>query len=429
MSDYSEAAAPHSATSVVRINLPTNQVNAEVYIHRSFRYPRLRFRLRAAAFPPAFSFSPASIVEPSNRPDPPHSRAPHTIIMWPVGRLLLAVAALAVAIRYAPRGPPPPTSDAASGIPFARGGRPAPGSGAFFDVVAPHYDLANRLISIGLDRSWRDTLVAAVLPSPAPTAGGSDGGGGGRDGRPLVALDVATGTGDVALVLAAHPAVGRVVGVDPSAEMLSRARVKAADAAAAAADGEPVATFEAGTAEALAHPDGTFDVATVAFGVRNFRSRPDGLADLARVLAPGGVLGVLEVSSPGAGPAGTAARALVTAVVPLVGGGVGLARCVEGAAAAVAAKAVAAGDDGAGGAGGGDGDFDWRAFGRALADGWAAGVADYTYLVHSMMAFPGPPAFTTMLTAAGFEHVRHTRLSPWGLGPDLYVATKKAVAA
>lgn len=192
-------------------------------------------------------------------------------------------------------------------------------------------------------------------------------------------------------------------------------------------DAKLLATFEAGTAEALPHPDGTFDVATVAFGVRNFASRPAGLADLARVLSPGGVLGVLEVSAPAPGPAGTAARAFVTAVVPAIGGAAGLLGAVDGAAAAVAGRAaVAERRHGAGAAAGG---FDWRAFGAALSAGWTAGVADYTYLANSMMAFPGPPAFTAMLTAAGFGHVRHTRLGPWGLGPDLYVAIKEGVAA
>ncbi|GAB0496072.1 hypothetical protein MMPV_007382 [Pyropia vietnamensis] len=357
--------------------------------------------------------------------------------MWSMGSLLFAVAALALAFRYAPSGPPPrPIHAAAAAAAAAVRGDPAPGSGAFFDAVAPHYDVANRLISLGLDHSWRDTLVTAVLPDAGGDGDDGDGGGGGRNGRSgdgqrLAALDVATGTGDVALALAARPTVRRVVGVDPSVEMLSRARDKAAAAAVAAVDtsaadtpptatdgGSSVVSFEAGVAEALSYPDGTFDVATVAFGVRNFHSRVDGLADLARVLGPGGVLGVLEVSPPGPGLGGTAARAFVSTVVPLVGGGAGLLRSVEGAAEAVAAKVVATGD--------GRGAFDWLAFGRALADGWSAGVADYTYLAQSMMAFPGPPEFSAMLVTAGFQDVTHTRLGPWGLGPDLYVATKAA---
>lgn len=110
--------------------------------------------------------------------------------MWPVGRLLFAAAAAAVAIRYARLGTAPPPTDrgaSAGGAGARGGGGPTAGSGAFFDTVAPHYDAANRLISLGLDRSWRDALVAAVVPAPRPPSAVTDGGhvgGGRRDGRP-----------------------------------------------------------------------------------------------------------------------------------------------------------------------------------------------------------------------------------------------------
>ncbi|OSX78370.1 hypothetical protein BU14_0111s0039 [Porphyra umbilicalis] len=136
---------------------------------------------------------------------------------------------------------------------------------------------------------------------------------------------MATGTGDVALALAAHPAVGRVVAVDPSPLMLAGARVKAAAAATTTVDtvAPPPVSFVQGTAEGLPYADGEFAVATVAFGVRNFGDRSAGLAQLARVLRPGGTLGVLEVSPPGPGLGGAAARAFVSLLVPAVGGGWG----------------------------------------------------------------------------------------------------------
>ncbi len=144
-----------------------------------------------------------------------------------------------------------------------------------FDRIAPRYDLLNRAMTMGLDRSWR--RQAAAL---ADLAAGDR------------ALDVCTGTGDLALELAARTtAKGQVVGLDVSPEMLERAREKAS------ARGDDV-RFEVGDATDLPYADDAFDAVTVAFGVRNLASLDRGLAEMARVVRPGGRMVVLEISTP-----------------------------------------------------------------------------------------------------------------------------------
>ena len=156
---------------------------------------------------------------------------------------------------------------------------------AMFDRIAPRYDRLNQVLSLGIDKSWRRTLIREVLHA-----------------QPTRALDVATGTGDLALALSLA-GVPEVVGVDISQEMLAVARTKAAGV-----------RFERADCEALPFADGAFDVATVAFGVRNF--------ELVRMLRPGGVLAILELSTP-TSPIVRAAHGLYTrAVLPRVGAAV-----------------------------------------------------------------------------------------------------------
>jgi demethylmenaquinone methyltransferase/2-methoxy-6-polyprenyl-1,4-benzoquinol methylase len=146
---------------------------------------------------------------------------------------------------------------------------------AMFDRIAPRYDLLNRTMTAGLDGRWRRAAAAA-----ADLAAGDR------------ALDCCTGTGDLALALADRVASpGGVVGVDFSAQMIARAREKAERRGARV-------TFEVADALDLPFPDGAFDAATVAFGIRNVADLDRGLAEMARVVRPGGRVVVLEITTP-----------------------------------------------------------------------------------------------------------------------------------
>jgi len=145
-----------------------------------------------------------------------------------------------------------------------------------FASIAPRYDLLNRLLSAGQDQRWRRALVARL---PALRSGDR-------------ILDLCTGTGDVALAVAAH--AGRDVRVHASdfcEEMVSRAPAKAAGAGATPA-------FFVADALALPYPAARFRAVTVAFGLRNIQDPQAALREMARVLAPGGRLLILEFSKP-----------------------------------------------------------------------------------------------------------------------------------
>ena len=120
------------------------------------------------------------------------------------------------------------------------------------------------------------------------------------------ALDVATGTGDLAVELASRGA--EVVGMDFSEAMLELARRKA-----------PSLTFEAGDAQALAYPDASFDATTVGFGARNFGDLRLGLSEMARVVRPGGRVVVLEITTPTRPPLSTFFSLWFDRVVPALG--------------------------------------------------------------------------------------------------------------
>ncbi len=173
-----------------------------------------------------------------------------------------------------------------------------PGSGEMFDAIAGRYDRLNRLLSLGLDRRWRRRLVAALGPLRADDC----------------VLDVATGTGDVALAIAAaHPTV-RVVGVDPSAQMLAHGDAKIAARGVAAR-----VRLQRGDAERLPFADASFAASTIAFGIRNVTDRAAGLAELVRVTRPGGVVAILELGEPDGALLGRLARWHVRVVVPRLG--------------------------------------------------------------------------------------------------------------
>ncbi|HTI35886.1 MAG TPA: bifunctional demethylmenaquinone methyltransferase/2-methoxy-6-polyprenyl-1,4-benzoquinol methylase UbiE [Miltoncostaea sp.] len=156
----------------------------------------------------------------------------------------------------------------------AAGRLPAGEVRAMFDRIAPRYDLLNRAMTAGLDGRWRRTAAAL-----ADVAAGDR------------ALDVCTGTGDLAFALADRVTPsGEVVGVDFAERMLDRARAKA--------EGRPGLRFEAADALDLPFADDAFDAATVAFGIRNVDDLDRGIAEMARVVRPGGRVVILEITTP-----------------------------------------------------------------------------------------------------------------------------------
>jgi demethylmenaquinone methyltransferase / 2-methoxy-6-polyprenyl-1,4-benzoquinol methylase len=208
------------------------------------------------------------------------------------------------------------------------------GSGQMFDAIAGRYDLVNRIMSFGTDHSWRRKTVAALKLGEHP--------------NPHV-LDLATGTGDVALeVIRQHPSA-TVTGADPSEKMLEvgREKVKAAEL-------EQQIKLVTGAAETLPFEDETFDGVTIAFGIRNVSDRPAGLREMLRVAKPGGRVAILELNEPESGWTAPFAKLHIRKIVPLVGGLI-------------------------------------------------SGNKEYRYLQNSIAAFPPASEFTQSMRDAGFE--------------------------
>ena len=202
---------------------------------------------------------------------------------------------------------------------------------AMFDRIAGVYDRMNSVMTAGMHHRWRSR--AADLAA----AGAGD-----------TVLDVATGTGDLALEMSRRVGpTGIVIGSDFSEQMLALARRKAPDL-----------MWEWGNALELGYESDRFDAVTVGFGARNFSDLDQGLRELARVAKPGGRVVVLEITTPTRPPLSTFYRAWFDRVVPLIGR--------------------------------------------------VAGDADaYTYLPNSVKRFPGPHELAQRLDAVGLEDVRY----------------------
>ena len=215
----------------------------------------------------------------------------------------------------------------------------ADGSGAMFDSIAPGYDRLNRLMSLGMDRGWRRRLVRALELT-------DDSG---------EVIDLATGTGDVAqTIITKHPNI-TVVGVDPSSEMLRVAEGKL----------DPQKTrWYRGGAENLAFADDRFLGATMAFGLRNIPDRLKALQEMRRVVRPGHVVAVLELTQPRGHMFAALARFHVHHIVPRLG-------------------AMLSGPDA------------------------------YAYLARSIAAFPPPGDIVELMTQAG---IREARAEPLAFG-------------
>jgi demethylmenaquinone methyltransferase/2-methoxy-6-polyprenyl-1,4-benzoquinol methylase len=161
-----------------------------------------------------------------------------------------------------------------------------------FDRIAGAYDVMNSVMTAGLHHAWRRRAADLAAVGPGNRV-----------------LDVATGTGDLAVELASRVGPeGEVIGSDFSEEMLARARVKA-----------PALTFEWANAMELPYEDGRFDAATVGFGARNFSDLDRGLREMARVVRPGGRVVILEITTPQRPPLSTFFSLWFDRIVPLVG--------------------------------------------------------------------------------------------------------------
>jgi len=213
-----------------------------------------------------------------------------------------------------------------------------------FRSVARRYDLMNDLMSFGLHRAWKDALVTAIDP---PKRG------------PFAHLDIAGGTGDVALrVLAAGGEATRVTVCDINPDMLAIGRERAA----ATGLGDSLTFIEA-NAEALPFSDRSFDSASIAFGIRNVTRIDVALAEAFRVLKIGGKFLCLEFSAVDVPGLDRLYELYSFNVIPALG-------------------RVVAGD-----------------------------AQSYRYLVESIRRFPNPQAFAAMLRAAGFARVTHKTMS------------------
>ena len=244
---------------------------------------------------------------------------------------------------------------------------------AMFDRIAGVYDLMNGAMTAGLHHRWR--ARAADLAGLAPGS---------------VVLDVASGTGDLALELARRVAPGgEVVGCDFAEAMLERARAKAAARGhgGALAGGAVAPRFEWADAMSLPYADRSFDAATVGFGARNFADLARGLAEMARVVRPGGRVVVLEITTPTKPPLSLFSRLWFDRFVPALG-------VLAGALAARPRARPPAGDRGADGA-------------SDRGHGAAAIAQAYDYLPSSVRRFPGPRELAGEMERAGLAQVRY----------------------
>ena len=220
-----------------------------------------------------------------------------------------------------------------------------------FDDISPKYDFLNHFLSFGIDYSWRKRLVRMLA-----------------ERKPVSVLDVATGTGDLAIAIAPlNPQ--KISGIDISEKMLEVARVKLAEKGL-----DKLITLRRADAEKIPFSDNSYDAITVAFGVRNYENLEKGLQEMKRVLKPGGVMLILEFSHPSSFPMKQLYGIYSRFVIPVMG------RIISGNSKA------------------------------------------YSYLPESVAAFPSGKDFLDILVKLGFAHPQQVQLS-MGIA-SIYVAEK-----
>jgi demethylmenaquinone methyltransferase/2-methoxy-6-polyprenyl-1,4-benzoquinol methylase len=221
-----------------------------------------------------------------------------------------------------------------------------------FDHIAPQYDFLNQVLSFGIHKSWRRRTIKKL-----------------RALKPRVMMDVATGTGDLAIEAVRQLSPDKIVGVDISEGMMKFGRGKVKQLKL-----DHIISFESGDSENLPFPENSFDAVTVGFGVRNFAHLQKGIDGMYRVLKPGGMLVVLEFSKPHQFPMKQGYAFYSRFILPLIG----------------------------------------RMFSRDKRA--------YSYLPESIAAFPEGPKFLEVMKKSGFSDVSWQPLT-FGIA-SIYVGRK-----
>lgn len=210
-----------------------------------------------------------------------------------------------------------------------------------FNNISKTYDFLNHFLSLGIDIVWRKKAIGELLTT-----------------KPQKILDVATGTGDFAFESIKILQPQQIIGVDISEGMLEVARKKIADRNLG-----HVFSVQKGDSEGLHFEDNTFDAITVAFGVRNYENLHNGLADMLRVLKPGGKVVILEFSKPRKFPVKQLYNFYFKNILPFVG----------------------------------------KLFSKDKKA--------YAYLEESVQAFPDGAEFTSLMEKIGYQHTKHQPLT------------------
>ena len=221
-----------------------------------------------------------------------------------------------------------------------------------FDNIAPSYDKLNHRLSWNIDKGWRRKAIKQLAPY-----------------EPKTLLDIATGTGDFAILAAEMLRPDKLIGADISEGMMEIGRKKVREKGL-----QDIISFDKEDCLALSYPDATFDAVTAAFGIRNFADLDTGLREMCRILKPGGHLSIVELTSPVSFPMRQLFHVYSHTVLPV--------------------------------------------YGRLISKDTSA----YSYLTKTIEAFPQGERMTNILQKAGFSEARFQRLT-FGIC-TMYFATK-----
>ncbi|MCF0243236.1 MAG: bifunctional demethylmenaquinone methyltransferase/2-methoxy-6-polyprenyl-1,4-benzoquinol methylase UbiE [Bacteroidaceae bacterium] len=226
-----------------------------------------------------------------------------------------------------------------------------------FDSIANTYDMMNHFTSLGVDKYWRNKLIKSIAQQAQQAEGGAE------------ILDIATGTGDLAILEAKKLNVKKITGIDISEGMMAVGNEKVKKEGL-----QDVISFSREDATKMSFPDNSFDIITSSFGIRNFENLDAALQEMNRVLRPDGVVAILELSDPVSFPMKQLFEIYSHLVLPTLGTAI------------------------------------------------ARNKKSYNYLVHSIDAFPQGEVMTEIVKKAGFKKVSFKRLT-FGIC-TLYIISK-----